>query len=318
MEAPFLSLSKKPRFQPIRYSGPNGVTVTVAGGEPHGIANIWDWDLVIWLLSQIRQATDQGLSVSRKVRFSRWAYLKDARRHTGGDEYKRLESTIARLKNTMITTTIRARKSRTVMFNWLEYVEIERDENGNLQNAVVVLPEWLFDAVCDHDLVLTLHRDYFLLTGGIERYLYRILRKSAGATSWKWKLRTLHERSGTTQQYKYFARDLRKIIARKKLLDYSLSLVVQNGEQWLKATRVGKQLPTNEIKPRTSELVHFLRLKSDTYEAARKVAPGFDVYAIESIWRSYCQKKKVAIENPDRAFIGFCRTYAKKNPIPAR
>ena len=99
MEVPFLSLSKSPRFTPIHYNA-NGVEVTVSGGEPHGIANIFDWDLIIWLLSQIRQAKDQGQPVSRKIRFSRWAYLKDARRQTGGDEYRRLESAIARLKHT--------------------------------------------------------------------------------------------------------------------------------------------------------------------------------------------------------------------------
>lgn len=39
MELPFLSLSKRPRYQAIRYTSPKGVEVTVSGGEPHGIAN---------------------------------------------------------------------------------------------------------------------------------------------------------------------------------------------------------------------------------------------------------------------------------------
>lgn len=76
---------------------------------------------MIWLLSQIRQAVDNGQEVSRKIRFSRWAFLKEVRRHTGGTEYKRLEASIARLKNTTISTSIRAKKRRTVMFNWFEY-----------------------------------------------------------------------------------------------------------------------------------------------------------------------------------------------------
>lgn len=41
MEVPFLSLSKR-RFKAIRYSA-NGVEVIVTGGEPYGIATIWDW-----------------------------------------------------------------------------------------------------------------------------------------------------------------------------------------------------------------------------------------------------------------------------------
>ena len=318
MELPFLSLSKKPRFQPIRYAGPNGIEVTVSGGEPHGIANIFDWDLIIWLLSQIRHAADQGMPVSRKVRFSRWAYLKDARRQTGGTEYKRLEAAIARLKNTMITTTVRAKRRRTIMFNWIEYAEIERDPKGHIRDATVVLPEWLFDAVRDHRLVLTLHRDYFLLTGGVERWLYRIIRKGAGHKTWEWKLKSLHERSGSTQSYKYFARDLRKLISQNTLLDYELSLTEKNSEQYLRATRRGTEAVVPTPQPSPPDQVQFLTLQTSTYEDAKRIAPGYDVYAIEQIWRRYNEEKQTEIKHPDKAFLAFCGSYAKRNPIPAR
>jgi len=181
MEVPFLSLSKKPRFQPIQYKGHDGVEITVTGGAPYGIANIWDWDLIMWLLSQIRQALDRGHTTSRKIRFHPHAFLKDARREAGGAQCRRLEDAITRLKNTSITTTLRSKHGRTVMFSWLEYTDLDRDENGRLKNATVVLPEWLFEAVSDRKLILSLHNDYFLLTGGIERWLYRFIRKQAGS-----------------------------------------------------------------------------------------------------------------------------------------
>ena len=319
MEVPFLSLSKRPRFAPIRYSV-NGVEVTVSGGEPQGIANIWDWDLIIWLLSQIRHAADSGQSVSRKIRFSRWSYLKDARRHTSGREYKRLEDTIARLRNTSIRTTIRANKgSRTVMFSWIEYAEVERDEKGNVREATVVLPEWLFEAVCDHRLVLTLHRDYFLLTGGIERWLYRFIRKGAGnrRDGWSWKFKTLHARSGSTQSYKYFARDLREIISHGRLLDYSLEHQTRDSHCFLHAKKLKPSQPEPvEIVQPTS--VDFLRLRLDSYERAKLAAPGLDVYVLEQQWREFNQGREDQIKNPDAAFIAFCRTHARRNPIPAR
>ena len=189
MEMPFLSLSKQPRFRPIHYTS-RKVEVTVSGGPPYGIATIWDWDLIMWLLSQVRQAIDRGEPVSRKVVFHRYAFLKDARRAQGGSQYQRLEDAIARLKNTNIVTTIRATKRRTVMFSWIEYADIERDAQGNLARAIVVLPEWLFEAVSNRSLILSLHHDYFLLTGGIERWLYRFVRKGAGRNrgGWKWTM----------------------------------------------------------------------------------------------------------------------------------
>jgi plasmid replication initiation protein len=237
MEVPFLSLSKR-RFKSIRYNA-NGVEVTVTGGEPYGIATIWDWDLIMWLLSQIRQALDNGEEVSRKIRFHRSTFLKDARRAAGGAQYKRLEESITRLKNTNIVTTIRAKHGRTVMFSWIEYAEIGRDEKGQLQDAVVVIPTWLFEAICTQTLVLTLHPDYFLLTGGLERWLYRLIRKQAGNNpqGWNWKFTTLHNRSGSTQRFSDFSRDLRKILAAGEILDYEIKELSRNGEACLHAQK---------------------------------------------------------------------------------
>lgn len=49
-----------------------------------------------------------------------------------------------------------------------------------------------------------------------------------------------------------------------------------------------------------------LLLRTDTYEKARKVAPGFDVYALEQDWRAWLADKEPP-KNPDAAFIGFCK-----------
>ena len=143
MEVPFLSLSKKPRTTPIFYKS-DTAEITVTGGAPYGIATIWDWDLMMWLLSQVREALDKGDEASRKIRFSPHAFLKAARRGLGGLQYQRLDEAIKRLKNTTVVTNIRAKKGRTVMFSWLDYGELERDESGRIQYATVVIPEWLF------------------------------------------------------------------------------------------------------------------------------------------------------------------------------
>ena len=317
MEVPFLSLSKKPRFTPINYSS-NGVKVIVSGGEPYGIANIWDWDLIMWLLSQIRHALDRGEPTSRKIRFSRRAFLKEARREVGGAQYERLEKSIARLKNTTVTTTIRAREGRTVMFNWIEYVEIERDKDGYLQSVVAILPEWLFEAVCERKLILSIHRDYFLLTGGLERWLYRFIRKQAGNNreGWNWKLRTLHERSGSLQRYSDFIIDIRKIVNKEQLLDYKLNTFTKNKEHFLHAQRVFVQGDnTIEIEAASPRLVTFLSLKTTTYEKAKQIAPGYDIYALEDDWRKATAKNGIKLQDPDTAFLAWCRKIGQTNPL---
>lgn len=52
-------------------------------------------------------------------------------------------------------------------------------------------------------------------------------------------------------------------------------------------------------------------LKTATYEKARQAAPGFDVYALEQDWREWIAQKGEQPQNPDSAFIGFCRQKAR-------
>lgn len=323
MELPFLSLSKKPRFKPIMYRA-GDVEITVTGGEPYGIANIWDWDLMMWLMSQVRQAIDTGERASRKIRFHRHAFLKDVRRAHGGAQYRRLEESIARLKSTTVVTTIRAKKRRTVMFSWIEFADLERDASGVMTNATVVLPEWLHEAISNPQLILSLHRDYFRLTGGHEKWLYRLVRKGAGKSrgGWKWKLTTLYERSGVSSSYKYFARDVREIVDRGRLLDYELSQHIEGGETYVFAKWVGK-VPQSSAElsasvddvgaPRANGGAP-LRLRASTYEEARERAPGYDVYAIEAEWKAATTKNGLVIRDPDAAFLSWC----KKLPRVAR
>ena len=54
-----------------------------------------------------------------------------------------------------------------------------------------------------------------------------------------------------------------------------------------------------------------IRLKTSTYEKAKHAAPGFDVYALEQEWREWIAKKGENPQNPDAAFIGFCRRKAQ-------
>lgn len=64
MAYPFFSLAKSRRTVPIDFrTGP--VTVRVEGTAEHGIATIWDADILIWAASQIVEARDAGLRSSR-------------------------------------------------------------------------------------------------------------------------------------------------------------------------------------------------------------------------------------------------------------
>ena len=58
-------------------------------------------------------------------------------------------------------------------------------------------------------------------------------------------------------------------------------------------------------------------LDPETYHDARTVAPGYDVYYLEKEWRNFWfESGQPELNNPDAAFIGFCRSRHARNPNP--
>ncbi len=64
MAYPFFSLAKSRRIVPIDFRA-GTVTIRVEAVPEHGMATIWDADVLIWAASQIVEARDAGLKTSR-------------------------------------------------------------------------------------------------------------------------------------------------------------------------------------------------------------------------------------------------------------
>ena len=47
--------------------------------------------------------------------------------------------------------------------------------------------------------------------------------------------------------------------------------------------------------------------KPDTYEEARCLAPGWDIYVLESEWRSWVHDKAIDVRDADKHFLAFCK-----------
>jgi plasmid replication initiation protein len=227
MERPFFSLAKKPRFAPIEYHV-GDVWVEVSANPKFGLATIWDADILIWASTQITEALDRGLAPSRVIHFHPHNLLKSIRRPTGGEHYRRLRAALERLTHTAVRTNIRAEgKNKTASFHWLEsWTETTDEKTGLTTGITLTLPDWLFAGVLMQGGVLTIHEDYFLLTGGIERWLYRVARKHAGQQEggWQFTMRQLHEKSGSSARVSDFAIDVRKVVEMNSLPEYTATI----------------------------------------------------------------------------------------------
>ena len=224
MAYPFFSLAKTLRTQPIDYRAAD-VAIRVEAVPEHGMATIWDADILIWAASQIVEARDQGIRTSRLMAATPYEILTFTRRGTSIRDYQRLKAALDRLQSTTIATSIRQPSGRRLhRFSWVNEWKERLDEGGRPLGIELIVPDWFYAAVLDDALVLTIDRAYFDLTGGLERWLYRLVRKHGGRQrgGWRFDFRHLHHKSGALSSFRRFAFELRDIVRRQPLPGYLL------------------------------------------------------------------------------------------------
>ena len=226
MSWPFFSLAKRKRTAPIDFR--MGETwISVEAVPEHGMATIWDADVLIWAASQIVEARDCGRATSRLMMTTPHEILAFTGRSIGRDHYDRLKAALDRLQSTTVATSIRQQhQRRRHRFSWINEWRELADVNGRPLGIELILPDWFYAGVVDQALVLTIDRAYFNLTGGLERWLYRIVRKHGGRQSggWSFDLAHLHLKSGVLSPLKQFAFEVRGIVRRQSLPGYTLTI----------------------------------------------------------------------------------------------
>lgn len=263
MEYPFLSIQKG-RRKPIHFSSPDGkVQVHVSGNSEFGIANIWDWDLMIYLSAQLNEGIEIGADPSPWIEFPPYDALRYMGRGTGGKDYRELVATIRRLAGTDIITTIRLSDTEGEEGNlrWIENYRLPQKYRKNqfIQSALdegeadatkpwrVKLPDWIYNAILRRTGILAVHPDYFKVTGGLERWLYRLARKAVPEKDdfpvIKYRMATLHKRSGSTRPLRNFAIDVRRIAEADCLPEYSITVTRKGRDELVLMSR-------NRLKPR--------------------------------------------------------------------
>lgn len=237
MAYPFFSLSKSKRLEPIDFRS-GDVVIRVEAVPEHGMATIWDADVLIWAASQIVEARDHGLRTSRLMAATPYEILQFVGRGTSVRDYDRLKAALDRLQSTTVATTIRQpSERRRHRFSWVNEWKERVDARGRPLGLELIVPDWFYAAVMDDALVLTIDRAYFDLTGGLERWLYRLVRKHGGRqrSGWRFDFRHLHLKSGSLSPFKRFAFELRDIVRRQPLPGYALSIEIETSGRTLLA-----------------------------------------------------------------------------------
>ena len=297
MEHPIFSLATRPDRRELSYVH-NGSEVRIIPSVK-GRATIHDKDILIYCISQLMAALNAGREVSRQITLKAHDLLVATNRDTSGDAYARLRDGFERLAGTRITTNISTGGEETTRgFGLIESWEIVRKSRGGRMVSVsVTLSDWLFRAVLSKS-VLTLSRDYFRLRKPLERRVYELARKHCGRQAeWQIGIGTLHKKAGSAAPVRVFRAAIRRMIAADLLPDYTLSEA--SGDILVVARRGAVTEPAGPGTP---------VLATQTFECARDLVPGADVYALEAEWRGFWHATgRPHLTSPDKAFLGWLR-----------
>lgn len=303
LEHPFYSLSKKPETRVRRYEH-NGNWIEITPSVK-GQATIYDKDILIYCISQIMSKLNRDEPVSKRIRITSRELLIYTNRGTSGRDYAALAEAIDRLAGTRITTNIKVGgEEQYDNFGLIDAASIRRKNglDGRLLWCEVTLSDWVFNAIRANE-VLSLHPDYFRLRKPLERRVYEVARKHCGQQNeWKISIDKLLKKSGSQSPLKRFRQMVKELAASDHLPNYSVR-VDEDGMVHFR----NKELRSCS-KPNLTGL-----LQADTLEQARYLAPGWDVYLLESEWRAWMSEPP---RDADAAFLGFCRKWYERRGAP--
>ncbi len=237
MERPFFSLAKSKRVKPIDYRSPDGkLWVHVSGNPDYGMATIWDADILIYCTSMLADMARRGINdVPRKLHLMPYDLLRAIGREPTGRAYELLGQALDRLVSTTVKTNIRAENRREATFSWLDgWTQLVDEKTERSRGMTIELSSWLYEGVLMTGGVLSIDRAYFDISGGRERWLYKVARKHAGGAGvggFAISMPTLFEKSGAEGQYRRFKFEIAKIAERNELPGYALTLEQTEGKR---------------------------------------------------------------------------------------
>jgi plasmid replication initiation protein len=344
MERPFFSLSKSKRMKPIEYTNDNDdIFVTVQPHQDYGMATIWDADVLIWAASVLSDMKNRRLNeIPRELKFQPHDLLKVIGRATGGKDYAQLRGALDRLKSTIITTNIRVPRGRKrIIFSWIDqWEDLVDSRTRDSRGLSLTLSDWFYRGVTEEGGVLSIDPAYFSISGGRERWLYRVARKHAGGNGvegFAISMPTLFEKSGAEGTYRRFKFEMQRIVARNDLPGFLLTLSLgANGEPVLHMVRrdqvseVGqvawkmnpRPRPRPAAKPEkdiTIPPLPLLRpiLRTLTEQGIARIRssfPGWDVYALKAEFDIWIEQDPAREPRDyEAAFYGFVKQHHHRN-----
>jgi hypothetical protein len=259
----------------------------------------------------------------RTLNFQAYDVLKTIGRDTGGRDYQLLRDALGRLQATTIKTNIRPKgRKKERQFSWIESWSDLVDENtGKSLGMSLTVSDWFYEGILMDGGLLAIDPMYFSISGGRERWLYRVARKHAGAAGsegFAIPLPTLFEKSGAEGTYRRFKFEMLAIVDRNDIPDFELRLEAGRGEPAIRMIRNSRDQPIRPAprkgraggKPDVSPAppAFLPPLSEQTIGLVRRDFPGLDVYSIKGEYDAWLAGDSGRMPTDyQKGFYGFAR-----------
>jgi plasmid replication initiation protein len=212
--------------------------------------------------------------------------------------------------------------------NQLAWSDDVDEETQQSQGMSLTLSDWFYEGILMDGGLLGIDPAYFAITGGRERWLYRVARKHAGGAGeggFAIPLPTLFEKSGAEGTYRRFKFEIQiqAIARRNNLPGFELFLEWSTKEE--PALRMNKRMldtpglgaasrpraaSRRQAAARPPQAVPplFKTLTDETRERIRRDFPGWDLYALQSEFDAWIAEKDEPADY-QAAFYGFVRRH---------
>jgi plasmid replication initiation protein len=214
--------------------------VRISAHSEHYIASIYDWDIVLFVAGGIQKIINNKSDIPpRKMVFPRHEILKALRKHDGKKEELDLRAALSRLQLTGIETTIRNEEGQHgAGFGFIDSWGYTKRKD--VREIWIILSNWLYEGICAKGSLLMVDSEYFSITSGLKRFLYRTARKHVGIQggSWEFLLKTLYEKSGSEREFKKFKSDLKAAVFDNDIPGYNLKWIEKENKVFVKFNHI--------------------------------------------------------------------------------
>jgi hypothetical protein len=227
MTLPIFAIDRKAQtdtaYTWIKHDGKVKMRVDTPAGRP----TQHDKDLVIFVVSALMNEYNAKGAIPDVIELHTRQYLIGTERKDGGTQYKQFEQTLNRIYYmTVVVETDRDDGTREISKELAYFKKTEvvtRTSTGEVMSVRLHISDWLKQQLSNKN-VLTMNRDYFFLTGPLERRIYEIARKHCGRQGiWRVSLPVLHNLTGSATTLKDFKQKVKKLAETDVVPDYRLA-----------------------------------------------------------------------------------------------